>query len=75
MGDCNACLAENCCAPIEACKGKPACLEQLDCVVRCQYVEDSEACYAACLTGGAPHADYTAYDDCSFSECRSNCWI
>jgi hypothetical protein len=71
---CNSCLAANCCVPVEACKQDPGCAAQLSCIVRCQHADDPTVCSDACIPG-APDPGYLAYDDCSFQECRSSCWM
>lgn len=71
---CNSCLAAQCCTPIEDCKSDAACGEQLRCIVECQDDEDPAACSMACAGEGV-HAGYVAYDDCSFVECLSTCWM
>ncbi len=71
---CNDCLAAQCCAPIEDCKSDGACSAQLRCIVECQHDPAPAECSAACAPDGA-HAGYVAYDDCSFVECLSACWM
>ena len=71
---CNSCLAAQCCAEIEACKSDTACGEQLRCIVECQDDENPADCSMACTRDGV-HAGYVAYDDCSFVECLSTCWM
>jgi hypothetical protein len=71
---CNECLAARCCEPIETCKTQSDCSAQLECVVLCQYASDPSACSRACFAPGR-HPDYVRYDDCSFADCRSECWL
>jgi hypothetical protein len=71
---CNSCLAAQCCAPIEDCKSDAACGEQLRCIVECQDDENPAECSMACARDGVD-ARYVAYDDCSFVECLSTCWM
>lgn len=71
---CNSCLASSCCSVIEACERDASCSTQLSCIVRCQHADDPTACSAACIPG-VPDPGYVAYDDCSFQECRSSCWV
>jgi hypothetical protein len=71
---CNECLAARCCEPIEICKQQSDCSSQLDCVLLCQYASDPPACSRACFAAGR-HPDYVRYDDCSFEDCRSECWL
>jgi hypothetical protein len=72
--DCNTCLAARCCEPIESCKEDSQCAEQLSCEVQCQLDSDPPGCSQRCFASG-PHGLYTPYDDCSFAECRSSCWM
>lgn len=72
---CNGCLAARCCAPIEDCKGDAACGDQLRCIIECQTDDSPTACSTACTADSGVHAGYMAYDDCSFSECLSECWM
>jgi hypothetical protein len=71
---CNGCLAAQCCTQIEDCKSDAACGEQLRCIVECQDDENPAACSMACAREDL-HAGYVAYDDCSFVECLSTCWM
>lgn len=71
---CNGCLAAQCCTQIEDCKGDAACVEQLRCIVECQADDDPTECSMGCARGDL-HAGYVAYDDCSFVECLSTCWM
>jgi len=71
---CNSCLAAQCCAQIEDCKSDAACSPQLRCIVECQDDENPAACSMACAREDL-HAGYVAYDDCSFVECLSTCWM
>jgi hypothetical protein len=73
-GACNECLADRCCAAIEMCKGSPACAAQLECMIPCQAASDPSECSRACVAAGRD-PDYVAYDDCSFEECRTQCWL
>jgi hypothetical protein len=73
--DCNTCLAASCCEDIEACKANGECAAQLTCIIDCQQASDPGACSAACTEPGGVHVGYTAYDDCSFGECMSTCWL
>jgi len=73
--DCNACLASNCCAEVEACKSDVACGAQLACIIECEEDEDPGACSERCMEPDGLHVGYTPYDDCSFGECRSTCWL
>jgi hypothetical protein len=71
---CNDCLAAQCCTQIEDCKRDAACGAQLGCIVECEDADDPAECSRACMPEGL-HAGYVAYDDCSFVECLSACWM
>jgi hypothetical protein len=43
-------------------------------IVECQDDENPAACSMACAREDL-HAGYVAYDDCSFVECLSTCWM
>jgi hypothetical protein len=71
---CNDCLAARCCTQVEDCKSDAACSAQLGCIIECEDAEDPAECSMACMPEGV-HAGYVAYDDCSFVECLSTCWM
>jgi hypothetical protein len=71
---CNGCLAAQCCTQIEDCKGDATCGAQLRCIVECEEDENPAECSMACAREDL-HAGYIAYDDCSFVECLSTCWM
>lgn len=72
---CNGCLEVSCCPEVEACKADVACAEQLTCIVDCQHAADPGACSQGCIGTSGLHVLYTPYDDCSFDECVSTCWM
>ncbi|HTV17341.1 MAG TPA: hypothetical protein VMG12_01680 [Polyangiaceae bacterium] len=69
---CDECSAAQCCDTIAACRGDAECERQFACVVRCQSAVDATACYDGCA---ATHPAYLAYEDCSFEQCLSTCWM
>ena len=46
---CNQCMQTNCCAPIGACAGDPACGPLQKCVTDCLNVPDAGGCRSDCL--------------------------